>query len=170
MRKLLPWLRSRADNVAVALLTAMFITFVIQVVSRYVLNAPLGWTVEVCLTTWLWVVFWSAAFCLDDRDHVKFEIFYMAAPPGLRRWFALISAAAIIVGLAVSLPATYSYISFYRIKKSATLAWPLDYVFSIYGAFAIAVIVRYLWRIVGILRGKQPDASDADHEALIEGE
>ena len=170
MHKLLAWLRNRADNVAVALLTAMFATFVVQIVSRYVLDAPVGWSVEVCLTTWLWVVFWNAAFCLDDRDHVKFDIFYQSAGPRLRRVFALVSAIAIVVALLASLPATFGYITFYKIKKSAILHVQLDYVFSVYGAFAIAVILRYLWRIVGILRGRPPDASDADHEALIEGE
>ena len=154
MPKLLAWLRRRADNVAVALLTAMFATFIVLIVSRYVLDAPVGWSVEVCLTAWLWVVFWSAAFCLDDRDDVKFDILYQAASPRARRVLALVSAAAIVIALLASLPATYGYITFYKIKKSATLHLRLDYVFSIYGAFAIAVIVRYLWRIVRIVRGR----------------
>jgi C4-dicarboxylate transporter, DctQ subunit len=170
VHKLLAWLRDRADNVAVALLTAMFASFVVQIVSRYVLDAPVGWSVEVCLTTWLWVVFWNAAFCLDDRDHVRFEILHQAASPRVQRIFALISAVAIVVALLAALPATLSYISFYKIKKSATLHLRFDYVFSVYGAFTIAVILRYLWRIASILRGRAPDASDADHEALIEGE
>lgn len=170
MPKLLAWLRRRADNVAVALLTAMFATFIVQIVSRYVLNAPVGWTVEVCLTAWLWVVFWNAAFCLDDRDHVKFDILYQAASPRVRRVLAIVSAVGIIVGLLASLPATFDYVTFYKIKKSATLHLRMDYVFSIYGAFAVAVILRYLWRIVRILRGRSPDEAEPGHDALIEGE
>ena len=170
MPKLLAWLRHRADNVAVALLTAMFATFIVQIVSRYVLDAPVGWSVEVCLTAWLWVVFWTAAFCLGDRDHVKFDILYQAASPRARRVLALVSAAAVVIGFLASLPATYDYITFYKIKKSATLHLRMDYVFSIYGAFAVAVIVRYLWRIVRILRGRSPDEAGPGHDALIEGE
>jgi len=166
----LAWLRRRADDVAVALLTAMFLTFIIQIVSRYVLDAPVGWSVEVCLTTWLWVVFWDAAFGLADRDHVRFDIFYYAAGMKLRRVLAIVSALAIAGGLLASMPATYSFISFYKIKTSATLHLRLDYVFSVYGIFAVATILRYLLRIVRIARGHNPDEVEEGHDTLVEGE
>ncbi len=34
-------------------------TFILQIVTRYVINHPLGWTLEACLTLWLWLVFWG---------------------------------------------------------------------------------------------------------------
>jgi len=170
MPRIAEWLRRRADNVAVALLSVMFAAFIVQIVSRYVLNAPVGWTIEVCLTAWLWVVFWDAAFCLGDRDHVKFDILYLAGSARVRRVLAVVSALAIAGGLIAALPATLDYITFYKIKKSATLHLRLDYVFSIYGIFAVAVILRYLWRLVWILRGGSPDAVEPGHDTLIGGE
>lgn len=163
MPRLRVWLRNRADDVAVALLTALFGTFVVQILSRYLFGAPVGWTVELCLTAWLWGVFWVAAFCLGDRDHVRFDILYEAAGTRLRRILAGIAALAIAGGLLASMPATWDYISFYRIKKSATLHLRLDYVFSIYGVFAAAIVLRYLWRAARLLRGAAPDA-DAPEE------
>ena len=158
MASALVWLKARAENVAVGMLTAMFLTFVLQIGSRYVFNAPLGWTVEMCLTLWLWLVFWGCAFCLGDRDHVTFDVLYLAVNPRLRRLFAITSAVAIIVGLAAAFPATLDYITFYKIKKSATLRIRLDYVFSIYGIFAIAVIVQYAQRLAGLVRGRPLEA------------
>lgn len=151
------WLRRRADNVAVGLLTAMFVSFLVQIISRYVFNSPLGWTLEACLTCWLWVVFWSSAFTLDDREHVKFDLFYLAASQRVRRAFALVSATAICAGLLAALPATLDYITFYQIKKSAVLRIRLDIVFSVYGAFAVAIIARYGWRAFRLARGADPD-------------
>ena len=145
------FLKARAENVAVALLTAMFFAFLLQIAARYVFNHPLGWTLELCLTTWLWTVFWGAAFCLDDRDHVKFDLLYQSSPARLRRIFAIVSALAIVIGFLAALPATLDYITFYKIKKSATLRIRLDYVFSIYGVFAVAIIIRYAitaWRLI----------------------
>ncbi len=40
------WLRRRAENVMVALLSVMFATFIIQIFARYVLNNPVGWSEE----------------------------------------------------------------------------------------------------------------------------
>ena len=86
--KLLLWLRARAENVAVIMITVIFATFLLQIFARYALPFPIGWTQELCQTLWLWLVFWAGAFCLDDRDHIKFDTLYLAspltAPPPLR--------------------------------------------------------------------------------------
>jgi len=50
------WLRHRAENVMVALLSVMFATFIIQIFARYVLNHPVGWSEEIIITAWLWTV------------------------------------------------------------------------------------------------------------------
>ena len=175
MTRLAAFLRARADNVAAALLAAMFATFIIQIVSRYVLlrlfpSIDIGWTLELCLTLWLWVVLWGAAFCLDDHDHVRFDILYQSSSQPVRRVLAIVAAAVIVIGMAAALPATYDYITFYKIKKSAVLKIRLDYVFSIYGVFAVAIIIRYAWRALSILKRNSPDAVTIEHNTLVEGE
>ena len=157
MRTALRWLSARAENVAVGLLTVMFLSFVLQIVARYVLNASLGWTLELCLTTWLWVVFWGTAFCVRDGDHVRFDILYLAVSPPVRKWFAIVSSVAIVVGLLASAPATWDYISFLYIKKSATLRVRMSYVFIVYMIFLIAVVIRYGVRIPRLLREGAPE-------------
>lgn len=160
MSATLRWLQARADNVAVALLAAMFVAFMLQIFARYVINYPIGWTLEVCLTTWVWLVFWSSAFVLTERDHVTFDLLYLIVGKRMQRIFALVSAAAIVAGFLAALPATFDYITFYKIKKSATLHIRLDIVFSVYGMFAVAVIVRYAWHIWRLLRGDRPEPHD----------
>jgi C4-dicarboxylate transporter, DctQ subunit len=175
MRRLLAFLRARADNVAAALLAAMFVTFIIQIVARYALlrlfpSIDIGWTLELCLTLWLWVVLWGSAFCLEDHDHVRFDILYQSASLPVRRVLAVAAAIIIVIALAKALPATIDYITFYKIKKSAVLKIRLDYVFSIYGVFAVAIIIRYSWRALSVLMGRSPDAASEGHDTLIEGE
>lgn len=144
-----------AEAVAAAMLAALFLTFLLQIFTRYVIAAPLPWTLELCLTLWLWLVLWGSAFVLRETDHVRFDMFYMAASTRWRRAFALVTALALAGGFLAALPPTVDYIEFYRIKRSSTLRIRLDYVFSIYGVFAVAVIVRYTLRAVGILRGRE---------------
>lgn len=152
--KSINWLQRRADNVAVALLSAMFSVFILQVFFRYVVNNPLGWTLEACLLCWLVLVFWGGAFSVKDKDHVRFDIFYNAAPRKLRILFSLISALAIVVALAVSFPATFDFVAFMKIESTSLLKIRFDILFSIYLLFSIIVILRYGKRIVLILTGK----------------
>ncbi len=144
MRRLMKYLQNTADGVAAAMLAAMFVVFLTQIVSRYLFNLSLGWTVEVCLTLWLWSVFWVAAFCTRESDHIRFDMLYQAVNPKVQRVFSAIAALAILSAMLVALPATYDYVEFYRIKKSPVLRIPLHYVFSIFVVFMAAIAVRYI--------------------------
>lgn len=157
MRKAVAWLRARAENVAVILFTAMFLSFMLQIVSRYVFQNPYSWTIEASLISWLWIVFWGSGFLLNNRDHVRFDMLYVWVRPGTRRVFALISVVAIVLAFAVALPATVGYVTFMRVERSGTLGIRLDYIFSVYIVFAVAVIARYVLYAVRIARGADPD-------------
>ena len=165
MRSALTWLKARADNVSAALLAAMFAAFILQIFTRYVMNDPLGWTQEVCLTTWLWLVLWGSAFSLTERDQVRFDVLYHWVGYSTRRWFAIASAAALFAGFAASFPASLDYIVFYRIKRSATIGIRLDVVFSVYALFAAAVIVRNACELWRLLRGgRLPEEAEHSEE------
>src|SRR6476660_7222517 len=101
------WLRRRAENVAVALLSVMFATFIIQIFFRYVLNNPIGWSEEVIITTWLWTVLWGAAFILGEAEEIRFDIIYSNIPESVRRVFTVITGIALVALYAISLPAAY---------------------------------------------------------------
>ena len=158
MRSRLDWLQARADDVAVGLLTAMFVAFVLQITARYVVNYPLPWTLELSLTMWLWTVFWGSALCLRNKDHIAFDMIYNHVRPGVRRVFGAISALAIIVAMLASLPATWDWVSFLTIKKSATLRIPLAYVFSVFFFFFMGTIVIYTLRLRKIFRNELDQA------------
>ena len=157
------WFNRGTEFIAAAMLAAMFLTFVLQIFSRYVLLEPFGWTLELCLALWVWIVFWGNAFIVRERDHVSFDILYLAVPRKARQILALVSAAAIVVAMAWSFLPTWDYIDFLKIKKSATLKIPMRSIFAIYGIFMIAVALRYAWRFVRILRDGPPDEAHAIH-------
>ncbi|WP_284177189.1 TRAP transporter small permease subunit [Rhabdaerophilum sp. SD176] len=152
--------RILALDIAALMLGALFIVFLIQIAARYVFNAPALWTLEACLTLWLWVVFWGGAFVLQEKDHVRFDVLYIAVGRNMRRAFAIISALAIGGGMLAALPATWSYITFYQIKRSAVIGIRLDIVFSIYAVFAVMLVIRYFWRAFLVARGADPDELD----------
>ena len=145
MKRIIRVLQGLADGIAALMLAAMFTLFFVQIISRYFFNTPLGWTQEVCVTLWLWLVFWAASFCLKEKDHIRFDVLYAASPRKVQRIFALIAALAIAAGMAYSFLPTWDYIDFYKIKKSANLRIRLNNVFSIYGIFIAAIVIRYLW-------------------------
>ncbi len=154
------WLRRRAENVAVALLSVMFATFIIQIFFRYVLNNPVGWSEEVIITTWLWTVLWGAAFILGEAEEIRFDIIYSNITEGTRRLFTIITGVALVLAYGLSLPASYRYVSFMKVERSAYLHVPINVMYSVYIIFVIACICRYGWLVFYAIRGGKSPVTD----------
>ncbi len=154
------WLRRRAENIAAGLLAVMFVAFIVQIVFRYFLNFPIGWTSELSVITWLWLVLWGAAFVVKESEEIRFDLLYGAVSRGTRRVMGILTGLSIVILYAVSLPATVKYVSFMKVEKTSYLKIPFDWLFSIYVLFLVAVIVRYLWILWQLLRGRDSEASD----------
>ena len=164
-------LRRGAELVAAALFAGMFGAFLLQVFTRYVLNDPTAWTQEMTLVLYIWVVFWTCAFLLRERDHITFDLIAMALPPGRRRWLALISTALVVVAFAAALPPAADYVAFMRIERTPVLGVPFDIVYSIFIVFMAALVVAGLVRIVRLLgRSWASEVEPANPPALGAGD
>jgi len=154
------WLLRRAENVAAALLAVMFLAFIVQIVFRYLLNFPIGWTSELSIITWLWLILWGAAFVVRESDEIRFDLIYGSVGPRARSIMAVIAAAGLVTLYALSLPAVVDYVTFMKVQETSYLDIRFDWLFSIYVIFAVASIVRYLWLGWRAMRGKAPEAPD----------
>jgi TRAP-type C4-dicarboxylate transport system permease small subunit len=160
LRNLGRWLYRRAENVLAAMLAAMFAAFLLQIVFRYVLNLPIGWTNEISVILWIWLVLWGAAFVVREEEEIRFDLFYASAPPRVRRIMFLVGAAALVALYTISFTSVLDYVTFMKVEKSAYLKIRFDWLFSIYVVFVVAVIIRYLWLSWQALFGKAPKEFD----------
>ena len=151
-------LRRGAEIVAALLFAVMFGAFVLQVFMRYVVNRPLEWTLEVCLIAYVWIAFWSAAFLVDERDHVAFNLLYSGVRPGARRVLAVLTALVIGAGFSIALPATFDFVTFMGIDTTWVLELRFDVVFSVFIVFMVAVIARAAMRLRRLLSRRWKDA------------
>jgi C4-dicarboxylate transporter, DctQ subunit len=160
MRALAAWLHARAENVAAAMLAVMFSAFVIQIVFRYFFNFPVGWTSELTVIMWLWLVLWGAAFVVKESEEIRFDLLAGAVGRRPRLVMATIGAVALVTLYAASLPATYEYVKFMKVEKTSYLKIRMDWLFSIYLVFLVAVLARYGWILWHLLRGEDVDPAD----------
>lgn len=145
------WFGRRAEDFVALLLGSMFASFIIQIAFRYLLNLPLGWTVEYVSISWLWGILFGYAFVLRDGDIIRLDLVYNSAPAVVRRAMDVIAGITCAGIFAWSLPKAYEFVTFMQVEKTAFLQLRFDLVFSIYIPFALAVIARSLitvWQAV----------------------
>lgn len=160
LRHLGGWLYRRAENLLAIMLFVMFAAFILQITFRYLLNLPTGWTNEISVILWIWLVLFGAAFVLREEEEIRFDLFYAAAGSQVRRIMFLISALGVVVLYGVSFPAVLDYVSFMKVEKTAYLKIRFDWLYSIYIVFVIAIIARYLWLSWKALLGAAPEEFD----------
>ena len=135
-------LHRAAELVAAAMFATMFAAFLIGVVSRYVFNNPVSWSIEVCSIAYVWIVFFSGATIVPMSQHITFDMLYKTVGPGARRAFAIVSSASIGLIFLAGLPTTLEYIGFVAQKRTLMLHIPMSYVYSCFALFMIGAIVR----------------------------
>src|SRR5687767_11878116 len=155
------WLRRRAENVAAGLLAVMFAAFIVQIAFRYLFNFPIGWTSELTVVCWLWLVLWGSAFVVKEREEIRFDLIFGAAGRRIRIAMAIVFSLAIVILYGASLKASFDYVTFMKVEKSSYLKIRMDWLFSIYLIFLVAVIVRYMWLLSRLLRAEDPEAPDS---------
>ena len=138
----------------------MFFVFILQIVFRYLLNLPIGWTHEVSVMSWLWLVLFGAAFVVRENEEIRLDLIYSASPERVRRVMQVIAAVSLVALFSLSLPGVVDYVMFMKVQKTAYLKIRFDWLFSIYIAFTVAMIVRYLWLGYQAIWGKGPEAYD----------
>jgi TRAP-type C4-dicarboxylate transport system permease small subunit len=141
------WARRAAELIAAAMFAVMFGAFLAQIVSRYVFDDPLSWTLEVCSIAYVWIVFFASATIVDLRQHITFDMLYKTGGPGRRRRLAVISTAALLAVFAAALPETVDYILFTARQHTLILHIRMDLVYSCFAIFVIGVIVASAIRL-----------------------
>jgi len=140
-------LKRAADFIGTASYGVLFLTFIYQVIMRFVFNKPLTWSDELIVILYVFSMFWAGAFLLKEKDHVMLDMVYEHLPPQGKRAFSI--AYSMIVGglFLYAVPESYSYVSFMMREKTPVLDVPFGLVFSVFILFLLAVGVAYLRKL-----------------------
>ena len=136
-----------AEGVAAFSFAVLFFAFILQVVSRYVFNAPIAWTLELCSISYVWVVFWTCGILLGEREHIVFDVIYNWFSSGPRRWIALFNTASLGLVFLAAIPTIFGYIQYLGPRGTMILHIRMDLVYSCFAIFMIAVVIGAATRL-----------------------
>lgn len=142
---------------------AMFITFILQVFFRYVINHPLLWTQDVIVIGFCWTVIFGACYTMREHSHVQFTMLYELYSPKVAAG-ARLAGNLLIVGtfLAMLVP-SLRYAFFLGFQKTPVLRVSYTYIFLPFCYFLCSIIgytIPSLIEDVQVLVGKLADSAD----------
>jgi TRAP-type C4-dicarboxylate transport system permease small subunit len=147
------WPKKAADLIGGTLFLTLFIVFVIQVTARFGFNRPMAWTDEAAVILYVWVILWSAAFVVPEREHVAFDLIWNSVNLPTRKVMRVVGNL-LIGGVALyGIPATWDYVHFMKRESSPVLGISFMLVFLPFVLLLVALVVRSAWAIWDAFRG-----------------
>ena len=148
------WLKAAADAIGGMLFLALFVVFVVQITARFAFNKPLAWTDEMAVILYVWVILWSAAVIVPEREHVVFDLVWNSVGKRARQVMR-IAGQLLVGGLALAaLPGTWDYVRFMAREGTPVLGIPFMWVFLPFVFLMAALAIRAAWAIWHAARGR----------------
>lgn len=147
-----------ADALGVTMFLLAFGGFIVQIFFRYVMGTPLPWTEEFVMIAFIWAVFWAAAFLVPIREHVTFDVVYLAVNERARRVLAIFAMVAGLVAFVLLIPPTIDYLDFLTRKKSPVMRVPMHWVYGCYLLFVVSFALKIVARLLRLFGPQWRDA------------
>jgi TRAP-type C4-dicarboxylate transport system permease small subunit len=132
MRIVAKWIVSGLDEAILRLsLVAFIVLALLQIITRYVMNAPLQWTEEVAVFILIWMTYIGGWVLLRKNAHVRLEIVESLLPPFAVRIVDLFWNIIILGILCVLIYAGIKILPIVQSDKTPALQVSYAYVFAI---------------------------------------
>jgi TRAP-type C4-dicarboxylate transport system permease small subunit len=113
----------------------------------------MAWTDEAAVILYVWVILWSAAFVVPEREHVAFDLIWNSVNLPTRKVMR-VAGNLLIGGVALyGIPATWDYVHFMKRESSPVLGISFMLVFLPFVLLLVALVVRSAWAIWDAYRG-----------------
>ena len=93
---------------------------------------------------------------VKESEEIRFDLLSGLAGRRARIVMGIVAALALVALYGASLKPSFDYVAFMKVEKSSYLKIRMDWLFSIYVVFLVAVIARYLWLLSRLVRGREP--------------
>ena len=129
--------------IPVASFVIMFLVFIAQIFSRYILRAPLAWAYEVTVSCYLWLVVLGACYAQRNRSHVTFTLLTDTLPMRVQAAFIGLGSLLIAVAFIWSFVPSIDFVDFMKAQKTSVLKITLNIVYAPYIPF-LAFNILYM--------------------------
>lgn len=153
-----------------ALFFIMFITFCIQIFTRYFFDFQYEWTYEFTVLGYMWTSILAACYAGRVRDHVSFTLLYDKLSPKGQLACTILGNLIMVVAFGLMFGPCMEYINFMAIKTTPILKLTFQtayFPFMVFLLFSTLYLVRDTIRAVLLFAGPAPEETSAKEGAAL---
>ncbi|MGD1972290.1 MAG: TRAP transporter small permease [Desulfobacterales bacterium] len=139
------------------LIAAMTILVFLQVVFRYLLDAPLDWSEEMASFAFVWMALLGASVGLKNDDHPGLDIFYQIFPDWAKKLCGIIINLAILFMLVVLFIFGLKLTIAMQMQRTAALGYSISYVYAVLPLSAIIMFIHVSVKFVLLIANSKAE-------------
>lgn len=129
----------------------IFVTFMISIISRYIIRVPVTWTYEISVLGYMWCMFFGVGKAMEKDEHVVFALVYDKLNPAAKKHMLILYNVILAVLLAaVFVPCIQSAMK--SSMSTGVLKLPYKLVFAPFFFMTADIIIRSIIRVVSLIR------------------
>ena len=135
----------------------MFITFIVQIFSRRILNYPITGSYEITVVAFSWTVILGACYTMRQRAHVSFTLIYAMVSKKKAAILRMLGNIIIAGTFSALIIPSYEFVSFMSFQATPVYKVSLTFVFAPFVYFLCSIIGYTISEIITdikIIRGK----------------
>lgn len=140
----------------IAAVIAIFLTVLLEVVSRYLLHQSIAWSSEVCQTLLVWITFIGGAVALVGGEHMQIDAaLNRISAPCLKKAVLLVGYAAVLFFLLCGLWGGIKLVDKTWSMTTTTLQLPAGVLYLAFPVGCLLMIIATVRNIYFVLHGKE---------------
>ncbi len=130
----------------------IFLTFMLTIISRYILRTPITWSYEISILAYMWTMFFGVGKALKAGEHVVFSLVYDHVNPRVQFIFNILSDVIMISLLGIAfIPSVHSLLG--KRMVTGVLKMPYTVVFAPFLFMFAEIIVRSIIDLIAQIKG-----------------
>lgn len=139
------------DATALFVLAGMVCCVFLEVIFRYVLNAPLAWTEELARLSLIWLTFAGGAIVFRDRMHIRIEMVVDMLPGPIRALLLWLTEIGVLLVLLVLVASGLAMTMIFWSSKLPVVEIPVGFVYLPVPLFCSTMLLHW---VTFLIRGE----------------
>lgn len=153
-----------------AVFLIMFLSFIINIIFRYIIRDPQNWSFEVSINSFVIIGLLGACVAYRKEDHVVFDLLYTRMKAKGQNIMRIITCIIIIVFCSIMIPISIEYL--WKLPAvTSILKIPLYVVFAPLPIMMISTVIRSIYRLImdiKVLKNKTYDQTyNSDEKEML---
>lgn len=130
---------------------AIFITFMITIISRYVFKTPVPWSYEISVLGYMYCMFFGVGKAMETDEHVVFSLVYDEVSPKMKCIFRIVYNLFLLALLIVCFVPCCISLTKMRMK-TGVLMIPYKIVFAPFIYMLVEIMIRTILNVCQALK------------------